>query len=99
MEKKSRLTTLVEIYNETLWKLLEAQATLRAQQSVAKAEPTKVVKEVMDPKTMQVRQVLIGEMVQKNQEAVESWTIQLAEVEAMLNEEVQPQKPVGVEKP
>jgi len=99
MEKKSRLTTLTEIYNETLWKLLEATATYRAQDKVMAKEPGKVIKEVMDPKTMQIRKVTIEEMVQKNREAVESWTIQIAEVEAMLNEEAQPQKPVGVEKP
>jgi hypothetical protein len=99
METKTRQQTLVELRNETLYKLIEAQATLRAQSKAAEKDPTKVVKEVMDPRTMQPRQVLIGEMVAKNKEAAESWQMQLEALDEMIAEEAKAEDPkaVGVE--
>lgn len=100
MQIKTQLETLTELRNETLWKLLEAKATLRAQSKTAAEDPTLVVKEVMDPRSMQPRQVLIGEMVQKNTEAVRSWETQLWAIDEMLaEEEKKPKPPAGVEKP
>lgn len=99
MEKKSRLTTLVEIYNETLWKVLHTEATLRAWKKEEEKNPDRIAKEFPDMTKMQVRTITVREMVVESAKVLEGTKALLAEVEAMLNEEVQPQKPVGVEKP
>lgn len=100
MEPKTRQQTLTELRDETQYKLLEATAMLRSQQKVAAKDPQKVVKEVMDTKTMQPRAITITEMVTRNTEAVESLQGLLQELDLMLEEEKKAGSPIaaGVEK-
>lgn len=88
MEPKTRQATLIELHDQTLWKLLEATAMVRVQQKEAAQHPEKVIKEIMDPRTMQMRGITITEMLGKNMEAKESMQNLLTEIEAMMQEDL-----------
>ena len=98
METKTSLEVLVTLHDETLFKLLEAKAMVKAQ---SKVDPDRIVKEVMDAKTMQIRGVTAREILAKNTEAASSLEGLLEAIKEMIEEEKgnQPQqKKTGVEK-
>lgn len=78
---------MIEARDQTCYKLVEAEAMWSSQVKIAEVDPTRVVKEVMDSRTMQFKVITVREMADKNEKAVESLRDLLAEFDLMIEEE------------
>lgn len=89
MQTKTRLECLKELRNDHQMQTLEAEAKVRA---MGKQPQDQIVKAVMNPATMQMQNVTVGQLLKQAKEELVRREVTLKEYDLMIEEETAPKK-------